>query len=276
MSNSDKNVVKDFGDEWDKYPQNSIETQSLKDAFDQYFGIFPFNALPKNAEGYDMGCGSGRWAQFVAPKVYRLKCIDPSRKALDVAKKNLSSQSNIDFINVSVDKTDLAKNSQDFGYCLGVLHHVPNTLEGLMDCSRLLKPGAPFLLYLYYKFDDKPLWFKLLYQLSNLIRIGFTSLLPFNLKVFVTFIIACLVYYPFARLALNLEKMGMNVENIPLSDYRNKPFYFMKTDSLDRFGTKLEKRFSQKEIIEMLDKAGFENISFSPNMPKWVCLAYKK
>ena len=68
----------------------------------------------------------------------------------------------------------------------------------------------------------------------------------------------------------------MNVENIPLSDYRNKPFYFMKTDSLDRFGTKLEKRFSQKEIIEMLDKAGFENISFSPNMPKWVCLAYKK
>ena len=33
-----------------------------------------------------MGCGSGRWAKFIAPKVKILNCIDPSFKALKVAK----------------------------------------------------------------------------------------------------------------------------------------------------------------------------------------------
>ncbi len=36
-----------------------------------------------------MGCGSGRWARWVAPKVGRLHCIDPSI-AIDVARKNLA------------------------------------------------------------------------------------------------------------------------------------------------------------------------------------------
>ena len=48
------------------------------------------------------------------------------------------------------------------------------------------------------------------------------------------------------------------------------------TDSLDRFGTKLEKRFTKKEVQEMLIKAGFKNIKFSNNAPYWVALAWKK
>ena len=35
-------------------------------------------------------------------------------------------------------------------------------------------------------------------------------------------------------------------------NFWNKSFYFMKTDSLDRFGTKLEKRFTKKEMEQML------------------------
>jgi hypothetical protein len=111
---------------------------------------------------------------------------------------------------------------------------------------------------------------------SNFIRVRITSWLPFQLKVLVTFLIACFIYFPFARFALMMEKLNFNVENVPLTDYRNKPFYFMKTDALDRFGTKLEKRFSKKEIIALLEEAGFEDISFSNQMPKWVCISYKK
>ena len=57
--------------------------------------------------------------------------------------------------------------------------------------------------------------------------------------------------------------MGINVENFPLTDYKNKSFYFMKTDALDRFGTRLEKRFSKQEIIDMLTVSGFKDIKFS-------------
>jgi ubiquinone/menaquinone biosynthesis C-methylase UbiE len=276
VSNSDKNVVKDFGEEWNQYPQDSIEDIQLKKAYDQYFNIFPFNQLPAQPEGFDMGCGSGRWAKLFCTRVYKLNCIDPSNQALSVAKHNLASCNNINFINSSVEETKIEPCSQDFGYCLGVLHHIPDTLSGLKDCSKLLKPGAPFLLYLYYKFDNKPIWFRFIYHISNIIRVGIVSKLPFRLKVFVTFILACLVYFPVARLALLLEKLGLNIENFPLMDYRNKSFYFMKTDSLDRFGTKLEKRFSKKEIENMLKEAGFTGVSFSEHMPKWVCISYKE
>ena len=40
--------------------------------FGDYFAIFPWDQLPPAAEGFDMGCGSGRWARFVAPRVGRL------------------------------------------------------------------------------------------------------------------------------------------------------------------------------------------------------------
>ena len=72
------------------------------------------------------------------------------------------------------------------------------------------------------------------------------------------------------------ELCGFDIKNFPLSDYRDKSFYFMITDSLDRFGTKLEKRFTKKEIEQMLLKAGFMDIKFSENTPYWVALAWKR
>ena len=72
-----------------------------------------------------------------------------------------------------------------------------------------------------------------------------------------------LVYFPLARTALILEKLGINVDNFPLSQYRHNSFYVMRNDALDRFGTRLEKRFSKKEIQEMMERGGLEDITFS-------------
>ena len=54
-----------------------------------YFSIFPWDKLPKTAVGFDMGCGSGRWAKLLAPRVSHLICIDPSTYALDIAKAEI-------------------------------------------------------------------------------------------------------------------------------------------------------------------------------------------
>jgi hypothetical protein len=50
----------------------------------------------------------------------------------------------------------------------------------------------------------------------------------------------------------------------------------MRTDSLDRFGTKLEKRFSRAEIEIMMQNAGFENVTFSDIEPYWCAVGYKR
>lgn len=275
MKNIDKKTVDGFGEEWDKYNQSSISQEDLKKSWNQYFDIFPFDKLDAHAEGFDMGCGSGRWAKFVADKVHTLNCIDPSDKALNVAKKNLSNFSNIQYFNASVSDNILEENSQDFGYCLGVLHHIPDTLEGIKACGKLLKKDSPFLLYLYYDFENRSIIFRSLWKLSDIIR-KIISSLPSKIKTFVTIFIALLVYYPLARSALLCHKLGFDVFNFPLSDYKDKTFYFMKTDALDRFGTRLEKRFSRDEIRKMLNEAGFHDINFSQNMPFWVCISRKK
>ena len=94
MSNKDEKVIEEFGDEWLKFDYSSINTKKLNENFNQYFSIFPWDVLPKDAVGFDMGCGTGRWAQFVAPKVKTLNCVEPS-EAINAAKKNLINYKNV-------------------------------------------------------------------------------------------------------------------------------------------------------------------------------------
>lgn len=274
VENIDRKVVEGFGDEWSRFDQSELSDNELERLFDSYFNIFPWELLNDDAKGFDLGCGSGRWAKLVAPRVGQLHLIDPSADALAVAKRNLSQTDNCFFHNAGVEAIPLDDNSCDFGYSLGVLHHIPNTEAGLQCCVNKLKPGAPFLLYLYYRFDNRPLWFKMIWQSTDLVR-RFVSRLPHSLRFSVSQVLAAVVYFPLARLSLILEKMGLNVKNIPLSQYRHTSFYVMRTDALDRFGTRLEQRFTRKEIEEMMTRVGLENIKFSQTS-FWTAVGIKK
>ena len=230
--------------------------------------------MPVNSEGFDLGCGSGRWAKLVAPRIGTLHCIEPS-SALEVARKNLAQFKNCEFHSATVDTIPLKDKSMDFGYSLGVLHHVLDTQAALASCVRKLKPGAPFLVYLYYAFDNKPRWFSVIWHISNLLR-SIISKFPHNLRYVSSQIIALLVYLPLTKVALVLEKAGFSVSNFPLSEYRNRSLYTMRTDALDRFGTRIEQRFTRNEIKTMMEKAGLERIEFSNEVPFWCAVGYCK
>lgn len=262
MSNLDPSVVESFGQEWNKFTQSDLAESELQALFQAYFSIFPWKVLPAHATGFDLGCGSGRWARFVAPRVGRLDCIDASPAALQVARRNLIEHSNCEFHCASVGEIPLPDRSADFGYALGVLHHVPNTEEGIRECVRKLRPGAPFLLYLYYAFDNRPSWFRLVWRASDLLR-RVVSKLPFSVKSPLCDLFAVVVYWPLARLSRTLGRLGANVAHLPLSAYRNRSFYAMRTDALDRFGTRLERRFTREQVRQMMEKAGLEGITFS-------------
>ena len=213
-------TVAGFGDEWDSFDQTALNQAEWNELFDRYFAIFPWDKLPADAEGFDLGCGSGRWAAGVAGRVGQLNCIDPSAKALAVCEKRLSGHPNSHFFQASVDAIPLPDASQDFGYSLGVLHHIP--------------------------------------------RKGVTSA------------IAAGIYWPLARGAAVLERLGRDVSNIPLAPYRHSSFYTMRTDALDRLGTRLEQRFTRRQIEQMMQAAGLEGIRLSEEAPFWVAVGYRK
>ena len=141
-------VIEGFGDEWKKIDQSKISEVEHKELFNRYFSIFPFSNINHKSIGFDLGCGSGRWAKLVAPKVKKLYCVDPSN-AIEIAKKNLSKFNNCIFLKNSVQNIKIKNESMDFGYCLGVLHHVDDPLQGISNCVKKLKYNAPFLIYLY-------------------------------------------------------------------------------------------------------------------------------
>ncbi len=274
MSNLDQRTVQSFGREWSRFDQSEVQEAELSSIFEQYFQLFPWHLLPPGAKGFDAGCGSGRWACFVAPRVGVLNCVDASPEALEVAKRNLQSFKNSVFHQCSVTDLPFEENSMDFGYSLGVLHHVPNTEAALAACVKTLKKGAPLLIYLYYAMDNRPWWFRSLWRVSNGLR-HLVAALPEKSKNVVCDTIALTVYWPLARLAKSVEFFGRDVSNFPLASYRKRSFYTMRTDSRDRFGTPLERRFSAPQIRNMMEAAGLTEVRLADSEPYWCAVGLK-
>jgi len=272
--NIDDATVAGFGDEWSRFNQNGLSHEARAQIFDDYFSIFPWDALPQDAAGVDVGCGSGRWAAVVAPRVGQLLLVDASGDALAIARKNLADAPNVRFERASVGSLPLEDGSLDFAYSLGVLHHVPDTAAAIRSIAEKLKSGAPFLVYLYYSFDNRGVMYLGIWKVSDMVR-RLVSRMPFGLRYWASQALALTIYWPLARTALLLDRIGMCPDGWPLAYYKDKPFYVLRTDALDRFGTRLEQRFSRAEIRSMLEGAGFKDIRFSERPPYWCAVGIK-
>jgi ubiquinone/menaquinone biosynthesis C-methylase UbiE len=264
--NVDRATVEGFGEEWSTYDQAARSAPELRQTFERYFSVFPWEHVRADAVGLDAGCGSGRWARFVAPRVGSMIAVDPSAVALTAARRTLGSLPGVVLVRGAAGALPFADRSMDFGYSLGVLHHTPDPAAGLTDCVRCLKPGAPFLVYVYYALDGRPAWFRALWRASDVLR-SRISRLSAPVRHRVCTVIAAVVYLPLARIAPLLRRLG--VRDAPLSAYQDKPFAVMRTDAFDRFGTPLEHRFTRQQVVEMMSTAGLTDIRVRDEEPYW-------
>lgn len=265
--NLDLETVNGFGQEWSKFTYDEASESELAEIFDKYFCLIDWSRRPGRA--LDMGCGSGRWDKFVAPLVDELVAVDASPEALTVAMRNVTA-ANVSFVRATPDDLPFPDAHFDLIFSLGVLHHVPHTADAICSLAEKLRPGGVLLLYLYYAFDNRAAWYRRLWKVTDWAR-RWISRLPFFLRYALSQMIALGVYWPLARIARYLPTPG----SWPLKFYANRSLYVMRTDALDRFGTKMEKRFTKSQIVSMLEKAGFESIRFSDAEPYWVCKGSK-
>ena len=195
--NLDPRLIKGFGHEWLRFTNEALSEAELREMFDRYTEIFPWEELPADAEGFDAGCGSGRWARFFAPRVGLLHCVDASEAALGVAREALSGHTNVEFRHEDLSSMGLADGTCDFGYCLGVLHHIPDTEHALATCVAKLKPGAPFLVYVYYDLEGAGVVRRSLLTGATGLRM-LISRLPRQIRHLVTDLLALVLYLPLA------------------------------------------------------------------------------
>ncbi len=264
--NIDWETVESFGEEWNKF--SKFSDAELSSIGGDYFDIVTDSMLDKNSRVLDVGCGTGRWTKYVCSRSGFVEAIDPS-KAVLVAAAMLANENNVRVSQAEVDNIPFEDASFDFIFSLGVLHHIPDTPTAMKKCVEKLKPGGHFLVYLYYNFENRGVLFRLIFQLSNHIRSAICKL-PTGLKKPVCDCLAFTIYFPLALLSRLKKKMaGDAYKKIPLSYYHDKTLNVMRNDSLDRFGTPLEQRFSKADITEMMQACGLTEIRFSQNEPYW-------
>jgi SAM-dependent methyltransferase len=270
--NLDQQVIDSFGHEWAAFDYAENETDEALDAqFMAYCTPIDLSQFDsKFSVAADFGAGSGRWASRLLPFFSLVYALEPSDGANKVLRKKFSKESRIKILQETVGANSITDESLDLAMSLGVLHHIPNTGLAIKDVASKIKDGGIFLCYLYYKLENKPLYYRGLFWTSNSLR-WVISRLPYTIRKIIARIIAALVYFPFARTAKLLANKGKDISNFPLHHYANMPFVMLQNDALDRFGTRLEQRFTKEEITEMLGDAGFNlaTLNFSDLEPFW-------
>jgi ubiquinone/menaquinone biosynthesis C-methylase UbiE/Mn-dependent DtxR family transcriptional regulator len=94
----------------------------------------------------DLGCGTGRTTEVLAPFVSRVIAIDASEEMLAAARARLASQTNVDVRQGALEAVPLPDASVDAAHIGLVLHHVADPSKVLLEAARILKPGGRLLI----------------------------------------------------------------------------------------------------------------------------------
>jgi SAM-dependent methyltransferase len=101
----------------------------------------------------DAGCGTGRHAYFAARYGARNVVALDLSDAVDAAKDNLSGLDNVDVVQGDLLRPPFRPASSgegfDLVYSIGVLHHLPNPLEGFRSLLRYVRPGGTIAIWVY-------------------------------------------------------------------------------------------------------------------------------
>lgn len=271
--NIDEEVVRSFGEEWLKFQYFSDEMINVCAA--EYFDIVTNNIVNKNTYMLDIGCGTGRWTKYLSSRAGFIEAIDPS-DAIFAADNLLGTIPNIRLAKASIETIPFNDETFDFIMSIGVLHHTPDPAKSMIDCVKKVKQGGYFYCYLYHNLESKTWFSRLLFQMGELVR-KIVCRFPMKLKALTCDILAVVIYMPLLLwvkilMAAGLKKLALKM---PLAAYHNKSFFIIRNDSLDKFGTKLENRYSKSEVEEMMKRAGLTDIVISDGTPYYHAIGKK-
>ncbi|MEK6225046.1 MAG: class I SAM-dependent methyltransferase [Chloroflexota bacterium] len=260
-------VIAGFDYEWRRF--SDVGTADQAQLFDLYFDLVPPRWFAPELTVLDAGAGAGRWAFKVSRRGPRVIAVDLGW-SIEVTRSN-TPRDRVACIQADLGALPLAAGTVDWAYSLGVLHHMDAPEIGLANVVRSVRPGGLVLLYLYYALDQRGPVFRGVFQAVDLAR-RFISRQPRAAARAIATVIAASVYWPLARSGALLERAGAPgiAAKLPLSFYRHLSFATMRNDSLDRFGTRLERRYTRSEMQDLMrEAADLVDVRISDSPPFW-------
>lgn len=260
-------VVAGFDFEWGRFA--TAGTPELRAIFERYFDLLPPSAFAEGRTVLDAGCGAGRWAYEVAARGPRVVAIDLGA-SVEIASRNTGQLGRVACVQADLRALPVAPRSVDWAYAVGVLHHFAEARPALARVVGAVRPGGLVLVYAYYALDNRGPAYRSLFAVVDAVR-RVTSRLPRPVVLGCAFVAAAGVYWPLARLSRFLVRTGLHGlgRSLPLAFYRDCSFALMLNDSLDRFGTRFERRYTRDSFVELMRSAGLSDIRVSRNAPFW-------
>lgn len=225
--------------------------------------------LPQNIAqgklGLEIGCGSGFDSVFIAQENPSLQlCSIDISEGVFVAQKNLERKGlkNLNLVRASATSLPFQDATFDFCYSFGVLHHLREPYDGFKEVIRVLKPGAPFYLYLYEDHHDDPLKFYPLKFIKTLRKLT-SKLSPTHLKIVATCLSPFVVVsfsWP-SKILGQFKKTEHIAKKIPFNF--GKGLFSVTGDLYDRFGAPYEHRFNQTQLKDWYKKQACEKYLFT-------------
>jgi ArsR family transcriptional regulator len=94
----------------------------------------------------DLGCGTGRIAELLAPFARRVHGVDGSAAMVRAARTRLRGFDNVELHRASREELPLEDRSLDLALLVLVLHHLGDPEQVLGEVCRVLKPGGRVLI----------------------------------------------------------------------------------------------------------------------------------
>jgi SAM-dependent methyltransferase len=249
-------TYRSFGFEWTHFARQLPE---YRQNFNWYLEPLASVSL-RGLKVLDAGCGMGRHAVYLSQEGAEVVALDAS-PAIEVAAANGRDAKAL-FLQADVLKLPLADESFDLVCCLGVLHHMEDTVDGLTELVRVLRPGGSLLVYLYHDPGETSRWREWILRVVTSARL-LTTRIPLTILRVMTWVFSVIVFSVYlvpAKHVARVRSLEKIIRAFPLGQYIDYPFRVFWNDQFDRFSAPLEKRFRRSEVEELLAAAGLVEI----------------